>query len=60
MTYSDEWQRLREAEANYFNCQHNFMQNEQGILDELKRALTQAREKETALRLLLQMQLEIA
>jgi hypothetical protein len=60
MTYSTEWQRLREAENNYFSCQHDFMQNEERMLSELKKALTQATQKETALRLLLQMQSRVA
>jgi hypothetical protein len=60
MAYSNEWQRLREAEENYFNCQYAFMQNEETMLTELKQAITQAADKETALRLLLLMQLDVA
>lgn len=60
MEYSIEWELLREAEDNYFRCQQAFMQNEERMLRELKQALTQAADKETALRLLLLMQLDVA
>ena len=58
MEYSDEWLRLRKAENDYFTCQYNFMQNEEEMVNNLKRALTKAHDKETALRFLLEMQLK--
>lgn len=60
MEYSSAWLRLREAEDNYFACLGDFMQNEGEMVNDLKKALTEAGNKETAMRLLLDRQPEVA
>jgi len=60
MEYSSAWLRLREAEDNYFACRGDFMQNEDEMVNDLKKALTEAGNKETAMRLLLDRQPEVA
>ena len=60
MEYSRAWLRLREAEDNYFTCLDDFMQNEEEMVNDLKKALAEAGDKETAMRLLLDRRPEVA
>jgi hypothetical protein len=60
MEYSSAWLCYRQAEDNYFTCRGEFMQNEEKMVNDLKKALTEAGNKETAMRLLLDEQPNVA
>ena len=52
MTCSDKWLRFRESEDNFFTCRYDFVQNKEEMVKDLKMALANANDRETALRLL--------
>jgi len=55
MAYSNNWLQFCKAEDEYFTCRYDFMQNEEEMVKDLWEALTKAGDRETALRLLLEM-----
>jgi hypothetical protein len=52
MTYSNKWLQFRASEDKLFTCRHDFMQNKDEMIKDLKMALTKSGDNETALRLL--------